>query len=162
MMLGCDLQQETENSNQAVSTKIDDGLKTAEIDNFTKTTSLAKSGDASAQTKLGLMYFMGQGVAQDYKQALEWFRKAAVQGDAFAQFILGLMYENGEGIEKDKVLAYMLYNLSAANGLDMGAENRNLIMKEMSLEQIEEGQQLSANWKPGTPLPEKSKTGVSR
>ncbi len=42
-------------------------------------------GYALAQTSLGLMYGKGQGVSQDYRQAVKWFRKAAAQGEVLAQ-----------------------------------------------------------------------------
>ena len=42
------------------------------------------------------MYRFGQGVPQDYAQAVQWYRKAADQGDADAQSTLGLMYRRGE------------------------------------------------------------------
>ena len=38
------------------------------------------------------MYAKGQGVAQDYQQALAWYKKAANQGDATAQNNVGWMY----------------------------------------------------------------------
>ena len=38
---------------------------------------LAEQGIAGAQYNLGLMYKNGQGVVQDYKAAVKWFRKAA-------------------------------------------------------------------------------------
>src|ERR1035438_5254339 len=41
-----------------------------------------------AQVHLGLMYYQGQGVPQDYKEAMRWYRLAADQGDADAQFNL--------------------------------------------------------------------------
>ena len=47
------------------------------------------------------MYANGQGVAQDYKQALAWFQKAANQGDAKAQNNLGFMYQNGFGVAQN-------------------------------------------------------------
>ena len=50
---------------------------------------LADQGDATAQYDLGLMYAKGQGVPQDYAEAVKWFRKAADQGDASAQYNLG-------------------------------------------------------------------------
>ena len=37
-----------------------------------------------AQYGLGVCYATGQGVEQDYTQAVHWWRKAAEQGDAFA------------------------------------------------------------------------------
>ena len=43
------------------------------------------------------MYATGQGVSQDYAEALKWYRKATEQGLAEAQLNLGLMYYNGWG-----------------------------------------------------------------
>ena len=42
---------------------------------------LANGGNASAQFYLGLMYYSGAGVPQNYSQAAVWYRKAADQGD---------------------------------------------------------------------------------
>lgn len=39
---------------------------------------------------LGLLYFFGYGVLQDYDQALHWFKKAAFQGDPEAQYHIGM------------------------------------------------------------------------
>ena len=41
------------------------------------------------------MYARGQGVPQDYAEAVKWYRLAADQGDARAQNNLGVMYANG-------------------------------------------------------------------
>ena len=41
---------------------------------------LAEQGHASAQYNLGIMYEKGQGVPQDYAEAVKLFRKAAEQG----------------------------------------------------------------------------------
>ena len=41
---------------------------------------LAEQGDAKAQYNLGVMYAKGEGVAQDYAQAAEWYNLAAAQG----------------------------------------------------------------------------------
>ena len=42
--------------------------------------SLAVQGLAKAQYNLGVMYENGQGVAQDYTEAVKWYRKGADQG----------------------------------------------------------------------------------
>jgi TPR repeat protein len=55
----------------------------------------------------------GQGVAQDYWQALKWFRSAAEQGAAVAQFNLGEMYENGQGVARDRREAIKWFKLAA-------------------------------------------------
>jgi TPR repeat protein len=41
------------------------------------------------QANLGSSYATGQGVAKDYAEAVNWFRKAAEQNDAKAQSNLG-------------------------------------------------------------------------
>jgi TPR repeat protein len=41
---------------------------------------LARQGDAGAQFKLGIMYYDGKGVPQDYVQAYMFFNRAAAQG----------------------------------------------------------------------------------
>ena len=46
---------------------------------------LALAGDTNAQYNLGLMYNNGDGVPQDYKEAVKWYRLAAEQGYAKAQ-----------------------------------------------------------------------------
>ena len=53
---------------------------------------LADQGDVDAQFNLGVMYDNGEGVPQDYAEAVRWYRLAAEQGNASAQFNLGSMY----------------------------------------------------------------------
>ena len=55
-----------------------------------------------AQYNLGVAYRDGpgrdgQGVAQDFHEALTWFAKAADQGYSAAQFAIGLLYADGQG-----------------------------------------------------------------
>ena len=40
---------------------------------------LAQQGNPIAQYNLGAMYSNGEGVAQDYKEAIQWYRLAAEQ-----------------------------------------------------------------------------------
>ena len=53
---------------------------------------LAEQGDARAQNNLGIAYAEGNGVTQDYDEAVKWWRTAAEQGDAYAQYNLGVSY----------------------------------------------------------------------
>ena len=120
----------------------------------------ALKGKADAQYVVGAMYYTGNAVIQDHKEAVTWFRKAAEQGHAEAQQVLGLMYRyHIGGMPQDNVIAYMLWNLAAAGGSANAAEQRAAVARNMSQEQIEEGQALSAAWKRGTPLPRSSRTG---
>ena len=83
---------------------------------------LAEQGVASAQFNLGNMYNGGQGVTQDYKQAVKWYRKAAEQGYARAQFNLGNMYASGQGVIQDYKQAVKWYRKAAEQG-DADAQN---------------------------------------
>ena len=55
---------------------------------FRQTRQLAQQGDAEAQFNLGLMYYNGQDVHQDYAEAVKWYRQAADQGYVKAQYNL--------------------------------------------------------------------------
>jgi uncharacterized protein len=57
-----------------------------------------------------------QGVAQAYKEAVKWYRKAIEQGDANAQYRLGMMYDNGRGVARNYKEAVKWYKKSAVHG----------------------------------------------
>jgi TPR repeat protein len=76
----------------------------------------AEKGDADAQDGLGLLYANGQGIPQDYAEALKWFRKAAEQGNAQAQSTIGYLYANGQGVEQDYTEAAKWYRQAAEQG----------------------------------------------
>ena len=77
---------------------------------------LAKSGHADAQHLLGLMYYMGRGVARDYAQAMTWHRKAADQGKADAQYVVGAMYYTGNAVEANPRQAVLWFRRAAEKG----------------------------------------------
>ena len=77
---------------------------------------LAKSGHVDAQHLLGLMYYMGRGVARDYRQAMSWHRKAADRGKADAQYVVGAMYYTGNAVPQDHKLAVEWFRKAAAQG----------------------------------------------
>ena len=79
------------------------------------------------------MYAEGQGVPQDYAEAVGWFRKAAEQGDAGAQFNLGLMNKKGQGLPQDCAEAVRWFRKAAEQG-DAGAQANLGLMHCDSLE----------------------------
>ena len=83
---------------------------------------LAEQGNVEAQSEIGTMYALGQGVPQDYAQAAYWRRKAAEQGDAVAQSKLGTMYAIGQGVTQDTAQAMMWIRKAADQG-DADAQN---------------------------------------
>ena len=68
------------------------------------------------------MHETGQGVPQDYGEAVRWYRRAAEQGIARAQFNLGLMYVKGQGVPQDDGEAARWYRKAAEQG-DPDAQN---------------------------------------
>jgi hypothetical protein len=79
---------------------------------------VAQAGHPRAQAMLGRTYQEGLGQKVDYKQAAEWYGKAAAQGHRAALFSLGNLYFEGDGVAKDQVKAIQLYRQSADKGYD--------------------------------------------
>jgi uncharacterized protein len=77
---------------------------------------LAKAGNTDAEHLLGLMYYMGRGVPQDYKLALTWHRKAALKGKADAQYVVGAMYYTGNAVIQDHKEAVTWFRKAAEQG----------------------------------------------
>ncbi len=47
----------------------------------------AEQGESTAQYYLAVCYYKGDGITQDYAQAVEWFLKAAEQGNKMQSII---------------------------------------------------------------------------
>ena len=78
---------------------------------------LADAGDAKAEFHLGRMYALGQGVGQDPRQAVAWYRKAAEHGDAEAEFVLGVMSLDRSGASQDAGQAVAWLRKAADKGV---------------------------------------------
>ena len=73
----------------------------------------AEQGEAEGQFLLGTMY-LGEGLPQDYQEAMKWFRLAVEQGHTNAQFNLGVGHTNGEGVPQDYIQSHKWINLAAS------------------------------------------------
>ena len=73
----------------------------------------AEQGNLKAQSHLGYMYYVGEGVKQDYVEAVKWYRQAAAQGDRDAQYNLAVAYAFGEGVKQDHGQAATWYRRAA-------------------------------------------------
>ncbi len=60
---------------------------------------LARQDDPAAQRNIGHLYRNGLGVAQDFAEAMKWYRKAAELGLPGAQANLADMLERGQGLD---------------------------------------------------------------
>jgi TPR repeat protein len=76
----------------------------------------AEKGDDVALWNLGYMYEHGESVAQDYKEAVKWYRKGAEQGDDRAEYNLGQMYYKGQGVAQNYKQAVKWYTKAAEQG----------------------------------------------
>lgn len=80
---------------------------------FHKLQACARYGDKRCQNMLGIWYKIGVGTEQNYKLALEWFKKSAEQEYASAYGNIGDMYSNGEGVEQNLIKAVEYYTIGA-------------------------------------------------
>ncbi len=115
--------------------------------------SRAEFGRAKAQYRLGVIYYYGQVVPQDYAEALQWYRKAAEQGYATAQYYLGVTYHTGLDVPQDYVQAHMRYNLAASRfplgeDRDKAVKYRDIVAAKMTPAQIAEAEKLAREWTP--------------
>ena len=104
----------------------------------------AVQGYANAQYNLGVMYGNGNGVPENDAEAVKWYRKAAVQGDADAQSNLGFMYYNGEGVPENSIRAYVWMSMAKTQGQTEATENLDTIKRDITKQQIADGQALAA------------------
>ena len=94
------------------------------------------------------MYKKGEGVPQDSKESVKWYRLSAEQGNAEAQYNVGLKYYKGQGVPKDYVLSHMWFSIVHSQGDKGSVKNINILEKRMSPSQIEKAQEMARNWKP--------------
>jgi TPR repeat protein len=68
----------------------------------TQLKSKALLGNVAAQMQLGSMFLKGDKVAQDFPQALKWYRMAAERGDKRGQFFLAIIFDSDHYGEPDR------------------------------------------------------------
>ncbi len=87
-------------------------------------------GSASSLNNVGLMYFTGEGVNQDKREAARWFRKAAEAGSLEAQISIAQMVEAGDGVQRDLHEAAKWYRRAADQDDEEAREKLDLIYRE--------------------------------
>lgn len=98
---------------QRPSTSQASSLETMSVDELLV---LADQGNVGAQFYLGVFYFFGEGIVQDYAEAARWHLAAAEQGHAPSQFIVGMMHYLSQGVVQDYAEAARWYRASAEQG----------------------------------------------
>jgi TPR repeat protein len=78
---------------------------------------LAELGNAEGQYECGWSYEYGESIAEDKKEAMKWYMKAAEQGNVKAQIQLGNHYNNSsDDKEETKKEAFKWYMKAAEQG----------------------------------------------
>jgi TPR repeat protein len=113
---------------------------------------MTDQGNANEQYNLGVMCAYGQGVTQDYQEALKWFRLSAAQGNLEAQGDLGAMYQAGFGVPQDYAQAMMWYLIAKAGGTTLADQNLQQLESLSAPAQI--AQRMAKEW--ATTHPKKS------
>jgi len=126
---------------------------------------LAAEGDCDACYALGLLYFEGLGVGQNYDEAIRLWTESAGQGQAQAQISLGIVYaridlpytsldcRKGCGAGKDLPEAYKWFGIAREMGSPrekrIAEDSLNKIIPMMTPDGIKDGDERVKAWKPG-------------
>lgn len=78
--------------------------------------SSAGKGYGPAMNAVGFCYQYGKGVSQNYTNAAQYYRNAAVQGDANGAYNYGWMYLKGVGVDKNNDVAKKWLRIAADAG----------------------------------------------
>lgn len=82
--------------------------------------------DPTIHFLLGKCFDEGIGTVQNYKEAVNWYTKAAEQDNAKACNNLGNCYLHGNGVKKDRAKAMELFKKAKDLGSEAGKNNYNL------------------------------------
>ncbi len=86
------------------------------LPDFASQLGLAEQGDADAQFQIGGRYAEGNGVDEDFTEALKWYRKAAETNHAEAQYALGTACAYGMNVQQDYEKALEWFKKAAEQG----------------------------------------------
>ena len=79
-------------------------------------------GTAEAYSNLGVSFYYGNGVSQDYKKAVQYYQRAAAKGHPFGMYNLAVACENGNGTPKDIDKAVYYYREAAKRGVNIAID----------------------------------------
>jgi TPR repeat protein len=91
----------------------------------------SSTGDAIAQYYLGEMFYYGEGVTQNYAEAMWWYSLSAEQGDPDAMYSIGHLYENGMGVDVSIDRAIEWYT----KGIEAGSEQAEVAFAAIYLDE---------------------------
>lgn len=97
----------------------------------------ANEGETRCQVAYASFLERGEGVAQNYSKAFEFYQKAAKSGDATAQLNLGTFYEFGHGVHTDLKEAVIWYSLAARQGREWALVRKESLITQLGSEDLQ-------------------------
>ena len=95
------------------------------------------------QFELGELFQKGQFGSRDYKQAFNWYLKAAMKGSRRAQHRVGSMYARGQGVRQSYAKAYAWCMVAATQDSKYAKRKLKIITQKMRFDQIRRGRMLA-------------------
>ncbi|MDH3742714.1 MAG: hypothetical protein OER56_14065 [Hyphomicrobiales bacterium] len=93
----------------------------------------AERGDAAAQNLLGNLYYLGLGGSRNYKQAADWYLKAAAQAYAPAQVNIARLFRDGLGVRRDELRAFGWLQQARANKSEIAENETRWIIESLTM-----------------------------
>jgi TPR repeat protein len=119
--------------------EIEQGIKSYNNKNYDEAFKLLSKNDSSTDFKadpqanfcLGVMYYTGQGVVQNYAEAIKWLALAAEKGNIEAAHDLGVIYQDGNNAVPQNIdEAIKWYRKAADEGYANSQLNLGIIYQE--------------------------------
>lgn len=91
-------------------------------------------GNLNSCVKLGIVYFVGDGVEQNHKKAKKLFKKACKKKYSAACYHLGTLYKRGgDGIKRNYKKSRFYYARACRMGLIKSCDQYNLIRQKREI-----------------------------
>jgi len=87
----------------------------------------AELGFQRAYYALGISYYQGYGVEQNYQRAVEYFELLAAEQNPFGAYMLGFCYLNGYGVERNVEQGETLIQSAEVQGLKLAKNLRSTV-----------------------------------
>lgn len=96
-------------------------------------------GTAEAYSNLGVSYYYGNGVSQDYNKAVQYYQRAAAKGHPFGMYNLAVACENGNGTPKDIEKALSFYRKAAGQNVGMAIDALRRLGERIDIDNSKNG-----------------------
>lgn len=141
------------NSSPAISGSYEEAVAAENIKDYKSALSLfmhAADTDhmCAAMHKVGIYYYEGNGVPQNYNVAYHWLLRSAECGFPTSMNLVGVFLRDGRGVDKNIIEAHKWFNLAVAHGYLGAKAHRDNLASQMTPQEISQAQKLASEWKP--------------